>query len=301
MDKTTLTLASVLGQASILDVLYMPPKKLLKGLPERVMDAFMEVLDNPDISPEGLRKGDAYTKLFENEYGEIVYECNPEAKDAGVEPLVGPVGLIYSRYHLEQSLFAHEAIVTYRTYKEYVDFVRKVEKGKTVVPLAYVLTAFLHDIGKKWVAQTNVRGEISCYGHAQCSAYVANQWLKKTNLVSSKTRKIIVAAIYGHDLVKKWVPDGTEKFEEYQELLCEIFDDDEDNTQIRKLIEAIGDADAGVTKAIYDGAIEKGYELTWEHFDKNNGKIVEKTEILTARELSKIINRGYRLIKRELK
>ncbi|MCR5832514.1 MAG: hypothetical protein K6G36_01035 [Candidatus Saccharibacteria bacterium] len=294
------TLASIFGQASILDVLFVSPKVLLKDLPKDERDAFIVVLENPDFSLEGLSKGDAYTDLFKIGDDEYLYERNPEAKKADVTHLTGPVGLIASCYHLEQTLRAHESLVTVQMDDNYLDSVKnadRVEKGETKTPITYILCGFLHDIGKKWCGQTNKDGEISSYGHAQCSAYVANQWLKKTQLVDSRTRKIIVAAIYGHDLIKKWNPDGPEKVEEYQELLREIFDDDDEaNTKVRKLTEAIADADAGVTKIVYDGPREVEYELSWEHFSKDNGEIEEKKKEISADEYEKLLKRAVKII-----
>ena len=302
--EETKTLAGIFGEATILDVLFVSPKVLLKDLPEKERNAFMEVLNSPDFSPEGLDKGDAYTSLFTKVGKEdYLYKCNPEAEAAGVSCLAGPIGFIFSRFHFERILRKHESLVTVRMNDNYLNSVKnsdRVEKGEIKVPITYILCGFLHDIGKKWCAQTNKDREISCYGHAQCSAYVANQWLKKTQLVDSRTRKIIVAAIYGHDLIKKWNPDGAAKVEEYQDLLHEIFDDDE-NTLIRKLTEAIADADAGVTAVIiYRSGKENDCELSWEHFSKNDGVTEKKKELIPFSKYEKLLKRGEKIIKESL-
>ena len=336
MERRFKTLAEIFGQATLLEVLYLPPKDMLMDLPPAERDAFIEVLNNPDFTIDGLGKEDAYTKIaFEHtDDGMIKYPLTPEAEMAGVEPLVGPIGCIVSRYHMERLLTVHTGFTAGQMYETHYPIYscgmqtkkeeekknakaeteeeqkKEKQKKKTdiVIPASFVICAFFHDCGKKWVGHTNVNGEISSYGHAECSAYVANYWLRKLDFIDESMRNVIVAAIYGHDLIKRWLPQESEfRMNSYLQLIGGLTGDEGDvkfaglfsgseNRMIKVYTETIADADAGVIDATRGSDNKEKFTITWEHFSKKDGEVKALTDQLSADEFGRITDKGYELI-----
>ena len=317
------TLPDIFGHATLADMFFMPPEIMLKDLPPEQREAFMDVLEHPDFTIHGLKKEDAFTKVaFKHPFeGENEYPLTPEAAEAGVQPLTGVIGYMHSRYHLEDTLYAHTAIVVGQMNDMLYQVCSCGKQGygedDVVIPTPYVICAFFHDIGKKWCACTNINREISSYGHAECSAYVANYWLKKVKKLEPEMRQMIVSAIYGHDLIKRWSPDSDYKLRVYQETMGGIAGDEArkdgeiqfpgffksgQNRIIQRYTETLADADLGVSKIILDSkARESGYILSGEHFSQYSGKAEPKDETVTNDEFTKLIVEGISLVEKVFK
>lgn len=308
------TLPEIFGQATLLEVFLASPQQMLSGMDPKERDAFIEVLNNPDLSFDALRKDDAFTKAaFRHpEEGMNEYPLTPGTKR---ECLVGPTGYIYSMYHKEGSLATHTALTAGLMFESEYPIFRygvQTKEDEIVIPRMHVICAFFHDLSKKWCACTNASGGISSYGHAECSAYVANAWLKKTKLVDDRMRQKIVVAIYGHDLIKRWSPYDDFRVKIYQELIGGVVGDEgkadgaivfpglftgSENRQISNFTETIASNDAGVKEIIFDeNGREKEYVICWEPFAKVDGDTKELTETLSADDFERIVSKGAELI-----
>ncbi len=317
------SLPEVCSKITILDVYVSPKKQVFSALDPREWGIFNnEVLEKPAFNLGVFNHQDGYTsKMFKHpdrSPNKNVYPATPQAAEAGKKCLVGPPGYIYSiDYHLEETLLDHNALS--------VGLMERLWQQRyctdAELPMPLVLCMFFHDIGKKWCARTNASGGISTFGHAECSAFVSNRWLKNGTygLIDDWTRRSIVAAVYCHDLIKRWSPEAEFKLKVFHQFIGgtsgdEIVIDQEmvddtgmlypglfrsgDNRMIKEYAERIASADAGVTEIVrdQDGKIVK-YIVSCEPFSKEDGGIDVKAgrHEMTSEEYKNYIARGKKL------
>ena len=144
----------------------------------------------------------------------------------------GPIGLQTSMYHRE-SLQEHATLVA----------ANLVDAGVDRQTAAYL--AVLHDVGKKYTAATNKKGEISFFNHAPLSAFITGRWLRS---VDERMAKLLVAVIYAHFRAHFWKkkPDDRQKY--FGELLAFYDGDEQCAEEVMSLIEKLNVCDEGVTE-----------------------------------------------------
>lgn len=181
-------------------------------------------------------------ELFRNIYSEsfsvggeehFVYPfVEQQAIPDDVVERVGPIGLQTSMYH-QESLREHVALVA----------ANLVDAGVDRQMAAYL--AVLHDVGKKYTAATNKKGEISFFNHAPLSAFITGRWLRSVDEPMAKT---LVAVIYAHTRAHFWKkkPDDRQKY--FGELLAFYGGDEQCAEKAMSLIEKLNVCDEGVTE-----------------------------------------------------
>ena len=209
------------------------------GMPEEQVNALRQVCEN---APKSVYEFlvDADDPLFRNIYGDGLIDIDgrtifsyPLVKmkkmPADMKPATGPIGTQTSKYH-QEDILQHVALVA----------LNLVNNGVSE-ELAKKL-ALLHDVGKKYTSATNKIGEICFYGHAEVSAFIVAQWLKKDESIDELTAKKIVAVTYGHMFAFLGYPEG------FQTELAILLGDDDVAAETIDLIEKFSGCDEGVTE-----------------------------------------------------
>ena len=170
--------------------------------------AYAEYFDGGRFDPmkylESQSKTDALTDILywpPNSQGNINYPFavpDKKIKD-GLKKFSGPIGAQTSTYH-QETIREHLCCVTARLSNTEIDGLDKQD---------ILLTALLHDAGKKYTAGTNAKrqsdtdphGQLCFYGHEKVSAYITARVLKDMGYSREKA-EVLVTAIYNHLALK---------------------------------------------------------------------------------------------------
>ena len=198
------------------------------GIPSsnRISDWF-HFLGEPDVLTDAI-----YGKP--DEHGNILYPFAIENHPGRVKEHVGPIGDQYGRWHLE-TLQEHVAMVA----------ARLLESGLSATESATL--AVLHDIGKKYTAGTNSRGEMCFYGHAVMSAIiVAIHGRCLPYFLTTWDLRVGIGVVYGHTFPWSEWSSHPEKKQMYLEELIDLFDGDATEAYlVIRMIERLDSADVG--------------------------------------------------------
>lgn len=258
----------LVGLGDILD-----KERVETSLTPEVAAALEEICQHPRWDIDFLHEDDALTKAIyrRDGSGRIILPLTPEAASKGVTPRHTRIGDQKSQWHLE-FLLPHTAISIDGMYG------RCAYEDKRVA----VVIAYLHDVAKKYTACTNESREISFYGHAQLSAYIAKRWLEQIDFFDDLTKNTIVAVIYGHDMIK--YGGGRDKY--YDELA-------KFGTRTNNLIslyaEWLSAADVAVDKIDETKGI---YHIYWTEFDPVNHEKVPGKDEITVDHFDEAVERG---------
>lgn len=206
---------------------------------DRVFKALQEVCSKPRFDASFMKEEDALTKTLykKDENGLLIF---PSVPNLYLSPIHSYLGDQTSMFHKEPS-------------DDHARFVagRLIENGKKIgiEPKIAGLIGTWHDVGKKYTAHTGPNG-VSFFGHAQLSAYIALHWLKQVNTLSAEEKKAIVAAIYGHDIVKLGGYTAKRKYHDWLSTLSNKV-----NRMNTRFCEALVQADASM-ELIADDHVE---------------------------------------------
>ena len=195
---------------------------------------------------------------FVNGERQYIYPFGCNKVPEGISEVHGPIGIQTSKWHHE-TMQQHVALVAANLVDHEVD------------PWLAVALATLHDVGKKYTISTNKRGEISFYGHARVSAFIASYWLKQLN-VDERLAKTIVATVYAHmDAHELWKEGGVKDWKtgemvdhraRFWEELVAFCGDEDLARQIMKLIDTFSKCDEGVDDlSLVEDRIKRGERL----------------------------------------
>lgn len=271
-----LSLSTAFGDMKEYTLLDIFEGKSLKGIVRsRVYYAVKKILEEPDLSKDFFYKVDALTRAVYGSNGKYVM----------VQPVPGFDGLPKYIYLGDQKSIWHDGDDkigrhTGFTTGEMIRIGKNKKKGVIDTKIAAAIGA-LHDVGKKYTAHISQSG-LSFYGHAQLSAYIAWHWLNKLNLFSEEERKAIVAAIYGHDIVKQQDPVQKAKYHAYLgELGNKI------NRMNTKYCETLIKADSGVIEVT-----SEGYKLFRQEYSPDKGKVLKTKPTITKKWFNRLVRLG---------
>lgn len=269
-----LSLSTVFGDMEEYTLLDIFEGKSLKGIvPNRVYYALEKVLNEPDLSKKFFYKVDALTRaVYGSEGIWIVAQPVPGYKGLPKICRLGDQGSIW--HVADEEISCHTGFTA-------GGMVELCKKGIIDAKIAAMIGA-LHDVGKKYTAHTSASG-LSFYGHAQLSAFIAWHWLNKLNLFSEEERKAIVAAIYGHDVVKQQIPSQKEKYYASLDKLGNKI-----NRMNTEYCEALVKVDSGVIAENEDGM----YKILKQEYSPVKGKILERRHTISKRRYNRLVRLG---------
>lgn len=238
-----------------------------QGMPAEQIKALKEVCclkTNAGTALDFLELEDSLTRNIYGdgtvENGESVYAfpfVEGKVIPDNIKEVRGPIGTQTSKWH-QETLVQHALLVTANLYNT----------GKFSRSEATTL-GIMHDIGKKYTAATNKRGEVCFYGHAIVGAFI---FAKMFDYLDPMIAKPLFAIIYSHMFPKvEWTE--TEDWYTKQPVdnraksrreLLKFFDGNEKVVDaMMEKIDLFAKCDQGVTKFDSDieARIKYGYSI----------------------------------------
>ena len=274
MSRSKKTLSAVFGDMEEYTLLDIFNGKSLRGIiPKGVCCALETVLNEPDLSKDFFYKADVLTRAVYGNNGVCII----------AQPVPGYKGLPKICYLGDQESVWHvvDKKISRHTSFTAGGLIEIGKKGIIDAKIAAVIGA-LHDVGKKYTAHASANG-LSFYGHAQLSALIAWHWLNKLNLFSEEERKAIVAAIYGHDIVKQQIPAQKKKYYESLDQLGNKI-----NRMNTEYCEALVKADSGIVAKEENGE----YSVLEQEYSPTKGKILEEKTKVSKRRYNRLVRLG---------